>query len=132
MSASVVVAAIAAGALGALVRYGVALLLGRRAVPWAVLAVNIAGSAVAGAVLGVVERAGLAADTATTLSTIVVGGFCGGLTTFSTFGVETVQLMRRGRARLALTSIAANLVLGIGACLVAYLLVAAVLATSPG
>jgi len=38
----------------------------------------------------------------------------GGLTTFSTWSVETVQLVLDGRWRTAVTSVALNLVVGVG------------------
>ena len=92
-----------AGAVGAVLRFLVARLLPS---PWAVLAVNVAGSLLAGMLIGLVSG---------DLRVILLTGLCGGLTTFSTFSVETVQLVQSGRARVALLSVAANLVLGLGA-----------------
>jgi len=104
------------GAAAATVRYAVSLLLAPR-VAWAVLVVNVAGSAVGGAVLGLAERAAIGAD----LRVVLLTGLCGGLTTFSTLSVETVQLLQSGRARTAFASVTANLVLGIGAAALVYL-----------
>jgi CrcB protein len=39
----------------------------------------------------------------------VMTGFCGGLTTFSTFSIEVVQLMQSGRLPWAMVTIAAHL-----------------------
>ncbi|WBU37399.1 fluoride efflux transporter FluC [Homoserinibacter sp. YIM 151385] len=118
MSGGLVVAALALGALGAALRYAVTLAFaGRPArLPWAVLVVNVAGSAVAGAVLGLSEAGILDAA----LRYVIVSGFCAGLTTFSTFSVETVQLVLERRARAALASVASNLVLGVGAAALAW------------
>jgi CrcB protein len=104
------------GAAAAGARYAVSLLFAPR-VAWAVLIVNVTGSVIGGAVLGLAERAAIGAD----LRVILLTGLCGGLTTFSTFSVETVQLLQSGRARSAFASVTANLVLGVGAAALAYL-----------
>ena len=44
-----------------------------------------------------------------------VTGFLGALTTFSTFGWQTVELMREDRFGLALVNVSANCVLGLSA-----------------
>lgn len=109
MSAGLAAAVLAAGAIGALLRFGVTLLAGRRParVPWAVLVVNAIGSLVAGFAA--------ASPIGEALRLVVVTGFAGGLTTFSTLSVETVQLVLDRRTGAAVASIAANLVLGTGA-----------------
>ena len=66
--------------------------------------------------LGLAQAGSVSGD----IRLILLTGFCGGLTTFSTFGVETIQLMMEGKAKLALASVVANLVLGIGAAALAY------------
>lgn len=131
MSAVAVLVAVAVGALGALARFGVSVVAVRRATrrgisepfPWAVLVVNAVGSAIGGAVLGL-AHAGVVTDE---LRLVLLAGFCGGLTTFSTFGVETIQLVIDGRARDAAVSIAANVGVGLAAAAGAWALVGAVL-----
>jgi CrcB protein len=105
----IVAAVLVAGALGAVIRYLVSRWL---ATPVAVLVVNVVGSAIGGALL---------ATTSGDLRLVLLTGFCGGLTTFSTFTVETVQLVLDGKSRTAFLSVAANLVLGIGAAAIGYL-----------
>jgi CrcB protein len=112
VSVAVVLTALVAGALGALLRYGVALFFSRprSRLPIAVLLVNVVGSLLAGVILAVAEHSG-----AGEVRYVLVSGFAGGLTTFSTFGVETVQLVLQGRIRIAIASVAANVVLGVAA-----------------
>jgi CrcB protein len=106
----IVVAVLVAGSLGAVIRYLVSRWL---ATPMAVLVVNVVGSAIGGVLL---------ATTSGDLRLVLLTGFCGGLTTFSTFSVETVQLVLDGKSRTAFLSVAANLVLGIGAAAIGYLI----------
>jgi CrcB protein len=77
------------------------------------LVVNVAGSAVLGALVG------LAAVPAWVLA-LVATGFCGTLTTFSTFGVDVVRLIEDRRLAGVLVYLAATLVLGLGAAATGY------------
>jgi len=105
----IVTAALVAGALGALVRYGVtrAFSTSPSRLPWAVLLVNILGSLLAG--IAVALSFG---DPHGAVRMIAVSGFAGGLTTFSTFSVETVQLAIDGRWRALAGSILGNVLGG--------------------
>ena len=114
MTAWVIIAAIVAGALGAVARYAVARIASTRLpadkLPRAVLIVNVAGAVIAGALLAVPGDAQF----------IVVAGFCGGLTTFSTWSVETVQLMLDGKSQAAVGNVVVNLAAGIIGAVIAY------------
>mgnify|MGYP000108356950 CR=1 FL=1 len=107
-----------AGGLGATARY----LLQKRwpavgtRIPIGVLVANAVGSLVAGAMLGVV----LTGNAPAVLAAIVIAGFCGGLTTFSTFAVETVQLAQAKAWRVSIMNVIVNLVLGIVLAFVSY------------
>jgi CrcB protein len=77
--------------------------------PWGTLTVNV----VASLLLGVVSGAG--ASLGTTVSALVGTGFCGALSTYSTFSYETMRLTQRGRHTFALANIGLSLVGGLGA-----------------
>jgi fluoride exporter len=77
------------------------------------LTVNVVGSAVLGALLGQhAVPAGVVA--------LVGTGFCGTLTTFSTFGFDIVRLVEERLVGRALGYLAASLVLGLGAAAAGY------------
>jgi CrcB protein len=122
MTLALALVTMAAGAGAAAIRYLVSVVLARASdaegFPWAVLIVNVVGSAVGGAVLGLAAHGGVDPD----IQLIVLTGVCGGLTTFSTFSVETMQLVRAGRWRAALLSAGLNLVVGLGVCVLFFLL----------
>lgn len=102
----------AGGAVGAPVRYLLdRWVTGRRRAgvfPWGTLAVNLIGSLVLGVVLGAARS--LPADVVTLVGT----GFCGALTTFSTFGYETMRLLEDGSILEAGLNALGSLVAGIG------------------
>jgi CrcB protein len=64
-------------------------------------------------ILGLV--AGAAGNLNAHLAALVGTGFCGALSTFSTFSYETVRLTQRGKPGLAALNVALSLVLGLGA-----------------
>jgi CrcB protein len=77
------------------------------------LGVNILGSGVLGFVVGL-------AGTPDWVAALVSTGFCGTLTTFSTFGYDVVRLVEERAVARALGYLAATLVLGIGAAAAGY------------
>ncbi len=79
------------------------------------LAVNVAGSALLGLVLG-----GAAAPPA--VVALVGTGFCGTLTTFSTFGADVLRLLEQRQLARGLAHLAATVVLGVGAAALGYVL----------
>ncbi|MCO6042577.1 fluoride efflux transporter CrcB [Aeoliella sp. ICT_H6.2] len=105
------------GAVGALLRYGVAVLavhtLGDR-FPYGVLIANLLGCFLIGLLMheALVEGKWLPV----TSHVAVTIGFLGALTTFSTFSYDTLRLIELGRPLAAATNVLANCVLGIAAC----------------
>jgi CrcB protein len=79
------------------------------------LVVNVVGSALLGALTGAsgVDAAALA---------LLGTGFCGTLTTFSTFGADVLRLLDLRRLLAALGYVAATLVLGLGAAVLAWVM----------
>lgn len=119
MTAGVILAVLLAGVVGALARYSISLALAAHArYPMAVLIVNAAGSIIGGTVLGLADRAAISAE----WHLILLTGLAGGLTTFSTWSVESIQLIEAGRWRTAVSSMVVNLVLGLAAASVSYLI----------
>ncbi|MDR3298797.1 MAG: fluoride efflux transporter CrcB [Candidatus Accumulibacter sp.] len=102
------IAAIAIGAvLGALLRWH----LGNRlnalfpSIPPGTLAANLIGAYVIGlAIAGFSSYPGISPE----WRLLIVTGFCGGLTTFSTFSAEIAALLQQGQLLLAAGSIAAH------------------------
>ena len=76
--------------------------------PWGTLVVNVAGSLLFG-VLG-----GAGATLPGWLGTLVGTGFCGALTTYSTFSYETFQLAMSGRVGQVRALLNVVLTLGLG------------------
>jgi CrcB protein len=115
--------AVIAGGLAAVVRYLVVRAFGPAPFPWAVLLVNVIGSAIGGVVLGLAQAASLAPEE----QLVVLGGIAGGLTTFSTLAVGTVQLANGDRRWWAIANMLGSFALGIAAvcagCSVTTLLV---------
>jgi CrcB protein len=89
------------GAAGAVCRY---LVSGAAGSPYGTLIVNALGSLVLGAIVA------LSDSLRPELRLLVGTGFCGGLTTFSTFAVETLSMP----PERALANVAANLLVSLG------------------
>jgi fluoride exporter len=99
------------GAAGSLLRYAAGQALGPArpgAFPWHTFAVNVAGSLLLGLVVALVPR-----DDPHHLRALLAVGFCGGLTTFSTFGYETVSLLQSRAYAVALAYAGGSLVIAL-------------------
>jgi fluoride exporter len=111
------------GMLGAPLRYLTDRFVGSRAgsaFPWGTLTVNVVGCAVLGALTGI----GTAMPDP--MVALVGTGLCGALTTYSTFGYETVRLVERGAYFHAGANVVLSVLAGLGAALVANIATSAV------
>jgi CrcB protein len=79
--------------------------------PWGTFVVNAGGAVVLGLVAGAVQ----AGAASTQLQLLVGTGFCGALTTYSTFSYETLRLAEGGAGRYAAANVAGSLLAGMAA-----------------
>lgn len=110
------------GAIGAPLRYLTDLLVQSRhdsVYPWGTFTVNVFGSALLGLVAGGVAVAG----TPHWVLALIGTGFCGALTTFSTFGFETVRLIEDGSTAEASLNAGLSLLIGLAAASAGWALV---------
>jgi fluoride exporter len=99
------------GGIGSLIRYGIGQVIPNQfsgqLFPFGILAVNITASFV----LGLVAGCGLGRVSTEPLRLLLGVGFCGGLSTFSSFSNDTLHLIQSGRTGAALLNISLNVVL---------------------
>ena len=113
----------AGGFLGACLRWSLAQWAERTwggQFPVGTLAVNTLGCLALGVFMGLVEETGAFSEET---RLFVAVGVLGAFTTFSTFGYETLRLMRDGHPALALGNALANVLLGLGAVWVGWAVV---------
>jgi CrcB protein len=112
-SAGAYLAVAAGGALGSVARFwlvGVMTALTGPRFPWGTLLINVLGSLVIGMVAGVTltpARMGIHPD----LRIFLMVGICGGFTTFSSFSLQTLELIQTGDVVPALGYIAGSVIL---------------------
>jgi CrcB protein len=110
------------GAIGSVARAWVgvtAVRLVGASFPWGTMVINVGGSLVIGLV------AATALSPTRTLFTqevrvFLMVGFCGGFTTFSSFSLQTFELLREGRPAAALANVALSVVLCVVATAAGY------------
>lgn len=95
------------GALGSILRALLAMGI-RSEFPWATLLANVAGCLLIGLAVGHESATETWSHHA---RGFVVVGFCGGFTTFSTFGLQTLNLLESGDWAGAVANVFASLVL---------------------
>ncbi|MFH1046253.1 MAG: fluoride efflux transporter CrcB [Candidatus Omnitrophota bacterium] len=107
------------GAIGTLLRYlmgGLDYRFSSGVFPISTLVVNVTGSLAIGFLWGIVDRFNFSPN----VRMFVFVGILGGYTTFSTFSLETFNLMRDGEYRIALMNMFFSVVLSIGAVFLGF------------
>lgn len=101
------------GAVGACGRFLVSSWAVRRLseeLPYGTLIVNVTGSLILGLIAGLISRG---TDLPDPVRLLIAVGFCGAFTTFSTFAVDTIDLLERTSLSSALWNVALNNVLSL-------------------
>lgn len=117
------------GALGSVLRYSMQVRM-QVAVggvfPWGTLGVNLIGSAV----IGILAGWFLVAPFSHNLRLFLMVGILGGFTTFSSYSLDILTLLREGHARIAVLYVLASNVGGLGLALGGFLAARAMLGRS--
>lgn len=103
---------ITGGAIGTALRYGVSTWVQRsmlHSFPFGILSVNVIGSFLIGFCWSISEVCNLSANTRIFIFTGLFGGF----TTFSSFALDTMSLLKTGEYKLAFLNILASNLLGL-------------------
>jgi len=103
----------AGGSLGALSRYAVSLLAAQlfgTKFPWGTLIVNLSGCFLIGLSFALADRGLNLMNPSIRL--FFVTGYLGALTTFSTYGMETVNSMRAGTHLVTVANVLSNNLIG--------------------
>ncbi|MBS0054183.1 fluoride efflux transporter CrcB [Yersinia sp. Marseille-Q3913] len=110
------------GGVGSVARWLVSMKLNNLSpnIPLGTLVVNLIGAFIIGLALALFTRL---TDIDPIWKLLITTGFCGGLTTFSTFSVEVVYLIQDGRLAWAAGSILLNLAGSLAMTMLAFLLV---------
>lgn len=113
------------GALGTLARYGISVLALpiSRDLPWGTIAINVSGSFLIG-LFGTLTLANGRYPMPEAVRLMVMVGFCGGYTTFSSFSLQTLDLLRGGAIGRAALNVAASVALCVAAVALGHLIAA--------
>ncbi len=121
------------GALGSVTRFWLNGLVAQRigeTFPWGTMAVNVAGSFVIGILAALTLPDGrLSSEARAFITPFLMIGVCGGFTTFSSFSLQTLNLVREREWLYAGGNVLLSVMLCLGATWLGYLLGAALSST---
>ena len=107
------------GALGSMARFGLGNIVSDKtggSFPWGTLAVNVTGSFVIGILGALTSSEGKMTSQSRVFATqLLITGVCGGYTTFSSFSLQTLNLIRDGEWFYA----GGNILLSVILCMIA-------------
>lgn len=112
------------GFVGSVARYALHLLIGHRwqvVFPWSTFVVNITGCLIIGLLMGWFVKGDLLEYTSWKL--LLITGFCGGYTTFSTFGMDGINLLQQGQTGHFFSYTVGSVLLGLAATYAGFQLV---------
>ncbi len=101
------------GGVGSILRYLTTVAVNRlwpATFPWGTFTVNMAGSFLVGILVGFFGRQ---LPVNTDVRFLLITGFCGGYTTFSTFASENISLLQSGQSLTAFAYMAGSLLAGL-------------------
>jgi CrcB protein len=119
MTPQVILAVGAGGAIGSVARYLVGVGSGRlfgTDFPWGTLVINVTGSFLIGACVGLFAAKW---DWSQAMRIFLTVGICGGYTTFSTFSLDTYYLIERGQTLASFAYMVTSVTLSVGALIAA-------------
>lgn len=108
------------GGLGSIARYLLSYFFTKNNVsnfPWATFMANSLGCLLIGLLFGYIQKNNLQNET---LKLLLITGFCGGFTTFSTFSLENIQFIQNQNYNLAIIYTLASISVGFLAVIIGF------------
>jgi len=103
------------GGVGSILRYLISISIGKWAnnSTYATFIVNILGCLIIGTLIGIMEKHQTISNNFYNLKLLLITGFCGGFTTFSTFALENINMIESGKIFPAILYTSLSIILGL-------------------